>query len=547
MVTVGQESMKTSSEKVVQIHLNQRDPREIGRLLVGIAFVILVCGALRIWLIGHTEVIARDGITYVKMASELSAESFSAGEYDYHPGYPAAMVGVHWLLRSAGLAGDNEMWELSGQYVSLAASLMTLVGVWAFAGMTFNWRIAWVSALLFGVGRKFAALGADVLSDSLAVCLQMWVVVIALVSLKLLERKSYWVLAAAAGVGLCGGLGYLVRPEALLAVGLACILWGWTGFRRQVSWRLALASVAIAVAVTLACSLPYMIAIGGLTGKKSLSDFVAAPLVKEFAVATASMISAAEFIAPRQLINQLFEAMHPATATLACVWLCAWGFRRTRLIKWAQLSPLAPHRAGAFMMLAVPAVMGGLLMAMYVNVRYLDFRHVLFSAALLSALAGPGALVLVGLGKNLFDRIGLRLPQNIILVAFVSVVAVAMAVHSLEPLHAGKAYFREAGEFVAASMDDGAEDFLLTDSSWVLYYSRARGEVISASDLAADALIDIIRKSPATHLALGDRNIRKAMGEAPLNLDAREFAAIGKIQQERPKQPDTIRIYRIKR
>ena len=509
--------------------------------------VLAACGALRVWLIGHTDVISRDGTIYVRMAREFpSAPLRVIQEYDYHVGYPAAMTGVHWFLGAMGLPDGVSAWELSGQIVSLEASLAGMVAVWLLAGMIFNWRIAWISALLFGISRKWSALGADVLSDALAVCFQMWAVVFAVVVLGQLKRKNKRSIALAACVGLCCGLGYLVRPEALLVAALAGALWLAYQFRQRESLRLTVAAVGVAWAVALVCALPYMTAIGGLTKKKSFSDLVAMPLMQDAARATASFISVGKSVGAYQFVRQIFEAMHPLVAALACVWLVGYAIDRFWRSKKTQLVLPSPRPAGTFMMLGMLVVICPLLIGLYANVHYLSHRHVIFLAALLSPLAGAGVIVLADFVAVLLKRIGVRrISPTTVLAIMVGVMAASLSLHTLRPLHGGKGYLRQAGQLVAESTLPG--DYVLADSSWILHYSQVQGERVPPELIKTDSFGLWVRRSKATHLVLSDGTIRRVNSALWEDLVVPRFAEIGKFVKPGSKQPDTIRIYRINR
>ena len=281
------------------------------RRWLGLLLVLCVCLALRAWVVDHTDVIARDGTVYITMARQwTTAPSEVIRNYDYHVGYPVALLEVHRLLAPLGLGEDLRSWELAGQLVSLIAAAAATVALWLLTGMTWGWRVAWVTALVFSLGRKWVDLGADVLSDSLAVAFEMWAIVLALAALDRLEKRSPWALPLAAATGLIAGLGYLVRPEALLPLGLAAAAWLACRFRGRSTWRLTGGAVVLAVAAALFCVLPYALAIGGLTKKKHLSDFVqglAAP-----ALPLAQIGGGDSVLAPVQaLVAYLAEAMHP--------------------------------------------------------------------------------------------------------------------------------------------------------------------------------------------------------------------------------------------
>ena len=514
------------------------------RRLVPLLIIMVVIAGLRIWLIAHTEVIARDGIIYIQMAKEFpSAPGQVISSYDYHVGYPAVMAGVHRLFLAAGVTDSLRVWEISGQVVSLLASLGAMVAIWLFGGKVFgDWRIAWISMLIFGVGRKWAVLGSDVLSDSLAICLQMWAIVLAVLALEKLKLKSNWSLVLAGGVGLCSGLGYLVRPESLLPVGLACLLWLGFQIRRPTSWRLTLRSIGVAIVTAIATSLPYMIAIGGLTNKKSLCDLVSLPLSQGLNF-TATIISTVQYSALRQLVNQLFEALHPAGGVLICIWLaCCVIYALTRIKRLGRALPMVCP-AGALLMIGSVIVMGPLLMGLYSNVNYMSYRHVMFIAAMLSPLIGAGAVVLVILIEDLIVK-PLRLPLNstAILAIMLAIMVGFMIAHTLEPLHKGKLVFRHGGQYVGELARDG--DYVLAENRWILHYAQAAGVVIP-SNLPGESLAQYINQTGATYLVLSDRAQRIKGIDLTRPLTGVKLHELKIIDEPRSKRLGAVRVFSI--
>ena len=507
--------------------------------------VLAVCGVLRVWVVCNSEVISRDGTVYVKMASRLPAEPKKViSDNDYHVGYPAAMVAAHGLGKALGIIDEGVSgWDLAGQSVSLAASLAAIVAIWLFAGMTFDWRIAWISALLFGLGRKWTGLGADVVSDSLAVCLQMWAVVVALLALSKLKSRSKWFVVLGGCVGILAGLGYLVRPEALLVVGLAGLLWMAYQFRRRVSWPLTACGVLAAVVCAIACALPYMIAIGGLSKKKSLADIVAMPAARDALMTATSALSSGEYFPVRQLVNKLFEALHPMAGFLVCIWLVCYIAKRlvrSRNIP-IELPPVS--RAGGFVMLTGLALITPMLMGLHANVGYLSYRHAMFLAALLSPLIGAGVIVLAGIVAQLLGRTRIGRPgRRAVLIVMVSVMAVSVGLHALRPLHRGNGHFRRAGELAGELI--GPQGRILAESNYVLHYAQVEGLCLP-EDMSESTLDQWVRMSKATHLVLSDNAAGAANDRISKELASGRFVEIGSTGQAKSGRSTVVRIFRI--
>jgi len=464
--------------------------------------VLGACAFARIWLIVHTDVIARDGVTYVRMAQDwLDSPRRVVDAYDYHVGYPAVLAGMHrlvfWLGGPAGIVG----WDLAGQLVSLVASLAAMVAVWLFAAMAFNRRLAWITTLLFGVGRNWAVLGADVLSDAPAVCLAMWAMVFALWTLALIQRRSKWAVALASVVGFCAGVGYLFRPEALLVAVLAIGLWLAYQAWSRVSWPLTLASAAAALLWTAACAASYAIAIGGLSKKKSLSEII--PVVRD--AAPTGVIAVVEAgmpdLALREVIAEGFEAMHPIVATLACVWLVTWVGARVLRLNLPKRVCIFPRGPAAFLMVAATLTVVIMLIGLHLHVHYVSCRHLMFLAALLSPLGGAGVAI-GGRWLSLFaEKLGRRRIRDGL---FSSLIALGLAAgllgHTLRPLHKDKACYRETGLFLGRTA--GPEDFIVADRIQILHYAQRPGAFVPRAMAGRPELVEYIRRTAATYVAL---------------------------------------------
>ena len=507
--------------------------------MLALLLVLAVCAGERVWLARHAEVIARDGTVYIQMARQWSHDPAAViRDFDYHPGYPVAIVGAHRVIEALEVADGRAAWELAGRSVSVLAGVAAVAAVWCFAGLTFGWRIAWISALVFGVGRKWSALGADVLSDSLMVCLAMWALVVMIVAANCLKRRSPWALVVAAVVGLLAGGSYLARPEGMVVLVLGVGLWGVMALRGQSPWRLTVGAGATAAATALAAALPYILAIGGFTKKKPtwalttkagcavllagaaiglwhLVRYARRHPSRRLLLATmvgALLISGALFVwAPdvRSVLESLktfgaetAEALHPVVAGLVCVWLVAWIAqhllgRRAR----PDLLPLPKPECG-LLILGLQIVFVGVLLGLYQGHGYISERHVMLCAAAFAPLAGAAVVSMARGTVAIAGRSRLREPA----VAFVITVVISafLVGHALsKPLHAGKGGYRQAGEFVACQSDKGQT--VWADESWVFHYSGLTGKTIPASG-HLDA--GTIRASGARYLVLGGRSLR---------------------------------------
>lgn len=492
----------------------------------------------------NAEVIARDGTVYIQMAQDWSQNGWDGIKgQTYHPGYPVTISWVQGVLNAFFHLDTQAGWELFGLLVSLISNLLAIAGIWCFAGMIFNWRVAFITALLFGISRKFAAIGADVLSDSQAICFQIWAVVLAVKVFDLLKGKSKKVFLLAGLVGLFGGLAYLVRIEALVVVVLSGLLW----LTVRKNWTLKVASMAVMLLVCIACMSPYMLAVDGLTTKKGLADFVIIPgrdLPAFFGLARVSIDTPVVF----KFVGQLSEALNPVLLFPAVIWLIGiviYQLRKNR----KPVKPEMPKFAGVFMMAGAIVLLAPALIGQYYKHGFMSHRYFMFPAALISPLAGAGVLLLARYAGFLGSKI-VKLKPPLIEGFIVAVFAIGILGNTVKkPLHAGKGYLRKAGQDVARSA--GKKDKVFSDSRLVLYYAKRRGILLDSQRLSPAEIVQQVSANSASSKSY------LVLTEATLGNSLSEIDSVGKgqklkielvnrvEQQGKKKKSDTVRIYRV--
>lgn len=519
----------------------------VRRLTASLLLILIICAIPRIWLITHTEVISRDGTVYVRMAQQWADNPHGViQDYNYHVAYSAIISVVHQALSASGMSDDPANWDLIGQCISLIASLAALAGIWLFAALAFNWRVAWVSVLVIGLGRKYTAISSDVLTDSLSLTFQIWTVALAVITVRLLQQQNKRAIGIAALVGVCSGAGYLVRPESLLPGVLAIGMYIGVQLYKRISWRLTLSASLVTLVAMIASASPYIYAIGGLTKKKALSDIVSIPL-QQCTLAIAYFTKDSGIYT---LGSQFIEAIHPVGAGLVGIFLATWiGWRITRINLPLQIR-ITPKPAPLFFMLSVTTILGSILVSMHSHVGYISHRHIIFIAALLAPLAGAGGVILVEWMK--IARRRSCLPESLdklFLPLGVTAVAAGLFCHTLHPLHNQKLYFRQAGNYTGqiATQDDR----ILTYNAWAEHYAKTVNPEVKISriiprKLNARRLINHITQKSATILVISNSTCDLSAEVSEL-LKGPGFTKLRRFPQATPTTPDDIIIYRINR
>lgn len=246
-------------------------PRFERRDVLCIALVILLGLAVKGWLFVRMEVLARDGVGYIRFAARLDHEPWPVvlRSEQQHPLYPITVNLTHRLLRGAGLVSDAAVdWQSAAQAASLICGLLLVVPMFLLARFFFDSRVAFWAALTFQVLPVPAQITCDTLSESLFLLTSATALLAAVAGLE--RRNSRAFLAA----GLCGGLAYLTRPEAAVVLVLAGLLVLTLQLRPawRMPWPKALACWGGLTAAVIV-ALPYWLTIGGLSNKPSSLEF----------------------------------------------------------------------------------------------------------------------------------------------------------------------------------------------------------------------------------------------------------------------------------
>ena len=544
-----------------------------GRTALVLAAALAACFGVRVWLVGHAETITKDGVGYVAMARRWSVDPADAVRIGgLQPGYSAAISFMRAVVVRCGGPTDITGWDLAGQVTSLVAAVAAMAAVWLFASSLMDRRIALVAVLLFGFARKWSVAGADVIAESLAVCLQMWAMVAALWVLRLLRSgRAAALLAAAATGALCAG-AYYVRTEAAHVAVVIAVCWLVCGLRGRKLSR-ALGATVVLLAAAGACVAPYMLYVGAPTNDEVFAQFSAQPAVAEApgdvaappdgeapdrAAGEPSAGQAEDEPAPEappplgrlyagldRFVGQLFEAMHPVLGFAMCTWLVTW--LGAKVMRSRLLSAIAgkPHLPAGLLLIGSLAIMGSVTTWHFLRSGYLSHRYLLINAAMLSPLAAAGVMVVVHWICVLGRKLRLPVFPRAAMCVVVGIVAAALLLHTLQPVHEGKAYIKQAGLDVAQHAREG--DFLITDRALILHYAQIDGEhlrpPVGISDVRTWADLP---DAPATIVAASDGKSPDEEMVLSDYLSRQEGAALlGRHRRADRPDGDTIVIFRL--
>src|SRR5262249_30209952 len=91
-----------------------------GRNLGLLFLLVVLAGGMRLWVLCHTEVTARDGIAFISYAHQLEKDSWAKALHDnpQHPGYPLTVLAVSLPVRQVLGRTDCVTMQLSAQLAS---------------------------------------------------------------------------------------------------------------------------------------------------------------------------------------------------------------------------------------------------------------------------------------------------------------------------------------------------------------------------------------------------------------------------------------------
>jgi len=186
---------------------------------VHITILLSIALIIGVYLISTAVLISKDGVFYIKQAQRLPSEPIEVIKA-HPPGYPFLIFAAHKLFSLFSVSSSALTWSYIAQSVTLLCRLLTLIVLY-FIGKEFvGCKLSFWAILILIMLPYPARFGSDVLRD--------WPHMLFLANgfLFLLwgaKEGKWWMFGI---VGLCSGLGHMVRPECaqLIAYGVLWLL-----------------------------------------------------------------------------------------------------------------------------------------------------------------------------------------------------------------------------------------------------------------------------------------------------------------------------------
>ena len=223
----------------------------VARDAVLLTVIVVAASLLRVyWLLTRTAVIENEGVVYALIARHLIT---GVGYVGIYQGSPDLMFPFFYPLAIAFASMAFSNLELAGRAVSLVAGALLVMILYAIARHVYGRQTAVLCASLAAFHPLLIGFSAAVYSESAYLTLMMAGVYF---GLRTLDGGTSWFPLL---TGLCFGLAYLTRPEALSLAFLSALFVLIVGFARKSGLRAALASSMRVLAVSCFVAAPYIV------------------------------------------------------------------------------------------------------------------------------------------------------------------------------------------------------------------------------------------------------------------------------------------------
>lgn len=473
------------------------DRRHWRRDLILVLILFLAGVSVKGWLVARTEVLARDGVGYIRFADRLEKEDWSKVllSEEQHPLYPLHVLAIQQLNRPLHPHQRNALtWQSSAQAANLLAGVLLALPMFLIGRDLFDPRVGFWGALLFQLLPVPARVTADTLSEGTYL---LWMACAVYFAIRAFQtRGTLWF----ALTGIAGGLAYLVRPEGVLVIALTgALLIGMQVLRSsRIPWLQFLACLGALGLAAILTAAPYWIAIGHVTNKPSTRTLINNLIQRAMGGVTSSsekaltppaaggLLLASRFtdgvdgvehdevgpwFALYEVLDELSKAFYYVTWIPGVIGL-VWCVRRVR------------QSPGLLLILLLPLVSLLVLWQLALRVHYVSERHTLlivmcgclFSAAALFRGADLVASTRFGLWPaavfTALQRIPIRRRWRLVVTTALLVFLSLGLTQTLKPLHKHRLGHKLAGLWLAEQLQPG--DSIVDPYALAYYYAGRR-------------------------------------------------------------------------
>lgn len=454
-----------------------------------LAVLLLIAILMHAWLIGHTEVAARDSIGFIRYAVQLQEKPWTEvlRNSEQHPIYPLTVLAASIPVRHYVSGELPDQMVLSAQLASSLAAVLLVIPMFYLGCELFDRRVGFWAAALFQCLPVSAQVTADALSEALFL---LFATTAILLATRALRRGS---VALYGWSGLVGGLAYLTRPEGALIVGTIGLVLLGTQFARawRRPWRRVLLQASCLAGPALIMILSFVLITGRLTTKPTgnhllhnLVEFIQHVIASLSWSGPGQLLSAAPSGATRPLLGMVWGAWWMGDGPPTVRWgLWALAEEVTKsghywaaplaLLGFVWFRARLRTTPGMWILLLVALFHSLVLWRMAVVMGYISERHTLLLVMCGLYWAAAAAMRIVDGLAGLLCRWGLAADRG----RWLSVSAATLMLlllsfglpPTLKPLHYNRAGHRAAGIWLRANAHPG--DVIIDPFCWAHYYA----------------------------------------------------------------------------
>lgn len=343
-----------------------------NRDLTNVSILLAVALFVGIYLIVTTDIISKDGTTFITYAKQLDSAFVQTIKNEYqHPGYPCLILAAHKVTDSLYKNTSILSWIYCAQSITLIFRLLS-IGILYFIARQLSVAEMSFWAILILI---FLPLPARYGSDTLSDWPHLFFFVAGLFLLFKAEiNKKWWIFGF---TGLVTGAGYLVRPECAMLVMLGGL---WLGFQllwsqRSMSKGHVLSALVSLIVGFLVITGPYMMLKGALFPKKNVGQFSQSskqPDAHTQTDLTVSETALASQYTPSNIMSAFNKLVENIGETLM------WFFVPALLIgMYKKLKAQKWHEPEKFSIITLAALYISLMMWLYCKHGYMSKRHTL--------------------------------------------------------------------------------------------------------------------------------------------------------------------------
>ena len=174
--------------------------------LTNLLILVSIAAVIGIYLIVTAVLISKDGVFYIERAQQIASEPVKIIR-QHPPGYPFMIFVTHKFVSLFSNSTSNQIWAYSAQSVTLLCRLLTIIPLYLIGKLLVGSRNSFWAVLILLVLPHSAEFGSDVLREWPHLLFLMTGFLFLLLAVK---NGKWWMFGV---VGLCAGIGHMIRPE----------------------------------------------------------------------------------------------------------------------------------------------------------------------------------------------------------------------------------------------------------------------------------------------------------------------------------------------